>query len=417
MHDNRPLAIPLISATLVGLTIFWALPENLGFWRSLAIVSGWAGCGLLAASLLLMIREAKLADWLGGLESMYRWHHRLGVSAYLVLLVHPLALAAAGWSEAPALAWAMLAPWRQGWPVWLGWAALLCLMAGLALALSPAMPYARWRILHNLLGLAIVLALGHLLLLGLDYLLLWSPLLALAFVLWRVLRADLGLGAQPHVVARVAHPAPAVVEVRLQPLAHPIAARPGQFVLAAFLDGPGFRGCGEYHPYTISAVAPDGEIALGIKALGDCTSHLQAVVPGVTARIEGPFGDFLNERPAGPELWLAGGIGITPFLGVLRSGPLRHPVRLAYLHRNDADAAFLDELRVLAKAEPRLALDAVSCGDHLPDLAPLLPEASALAEQHCYLCGPPGLLTAAVRILQQRGVRPAHIHFEHFDFR
>ena len=417
MHRPRSLAIPLISATLVGLTVLWAFPENLGFWRSIAIVSGWTGCGLLAASLLLMIREAKLADWLGGLESMYRWHHRLGVSAYLVLLVHPLALAAAGWSEAPALAWAMLAPWRQGWPVWLGWAALLCLMAGLALALSPAMPYARWRILHNLLGLAIVLALGHLLLLGLDYLLLWSPLLALALILWRFLRADLGLAATPHVVARVDHPSAEVVEVRLQPLAHPLAARPGQFVLAAFLDGPGFRGCGEYHPYTISAVAPDGEIALGIKALGDCTRHLQTVVPGVAVRIEGPFGDFLNERPAGPELWLAGGIGITPFLGVLRSGPLPHPVRLIYLHRNEHDATFRDEIATLAKIQPRLAPDIIACGDRLPDLAALLPAAPDLAGHECYLCGPPGLLAAAVRLLRQRSVSPARIHFEHFDFR
>jgi len=417
MHRPRSLAIPLISTTLVGLTVFWAFPENLGFWRSVAIVAGWAGSGLLAASLLLMIREAKLATWLGGLESMYRWHHRLGVWAYLALLVHPLALAAAGWSEAPALAWAMLAPWRQGWPVWLGWAALLCLMAGLAAALSPAMPYARWRGLHNLLGLAIVLALGHLLLLGLDYLLLWSPLLALAFILWRFLRADFGLAAQPHVVARVTHPAPEVVEVRLRPLARPLAARPGQFVLTAFLDGPGFHGCGEYHPYTVSAVAPDGEIALGIKALGDCTRHLQAVVPGVAVRIEGPFGDFLNERPAGPELWLAGGIGITPFLGVLRSGTLPHPVRLIYLHRNEHDAAFRDEIATLAKAEPRLALKVVACGDQLPDLAALLPAAPELAGHECYLCGPPSLLAAAVRILQQRGVNPAHIHFEHFDFR
>ena len=417
MHDRRPLAIPLISATLVGLTVVWAFPESLGFWRSVAIVSGWAGCGLLAASLLLMIREAKLAAWLGGLEAMYRWHHRLGVSAYLVLLVHPLALAAAGWSESPAFAWGMLAPWQQGWPVWLGWAALLCLMTGLALALSPAMPYARWRGLHNLLALAIILALGHLLLLGLDYLLLWSPLLALAFILWRFLRADLGLAATPHVVARVDHPSAEVVEVRLQPLGRPLTARPGQFVLAAFLDGPGFRGCGEYHPYTVSAVAPNGEIALGIKALGDCTSHLQAVVPGVAARIEGPFGNFLAERPAGPEFWLAGGIGVTPFLGVLRSGPLPHPVRLVYLHRNDDDGAFHEELAALAKGEPRLALEVVACGDRLPDLAALLPESTALAGHECYLCGPPGLLAAAIRILQKRGVHPAHIHFEHFDFR
>ncbi len=96
MRGHRSLAIPLVSTTLVGLTVLWAFPEDLGFWRSVAIVSGWAGCGLLAASLLLMIREARLAAWLGGLESMYRWHHRLGVGAYLALLIHPLALAAAG---------------------------------------------------------------------------------------------------------------------------------------------------------------------------------------------------------------------------------------------------------------------------------------------------------------------------------
>jgi predicted ferric reductase len=417
MRHPGPLAIPLLATTLVGLTVLWAFPEDLGFWRSVAIVSGWAGCGLLAASLLLMIREARLAAWLGGLESMYRWHHRLGISAYLVLLAHPLALAAAGWSEAPALGWAMLAPWQQNWPVWLGWTALLCLMAGLAAALSPAIAYARWRVLHNLLALAILLTLGHLLLLGLDYLLLWSPLLALAFIFWRFLRADLGLAARPFIVARVEHPAPAVVEVCLRPLARPLAARPGQFVLAAFLGGPGFRGCGEYHPYTISAIAPHGEISLGIKALGDCTRHLQEVVPGVAVRIEGPFGDFLGERPAGPAFWLAGGIGITPFLGVLRSGPLPYPVHLVYLHRNDADAAFRDELATLAKGQPELALYVVACGDRLPDLAAMVPQAIALSGHDCYLCGPPGLVAAAVRLLRQRGVRPARIHFESFDFR
>ena len=54
------------------------------------IVIGWVGCGLLLVSLLLMLREPRLARWLGGLERMYRWHHRTGVVAYVLLLVHPL---------------------------------------------------------------------------------------------------------------------------------------------------------------------------------------------------------------------------------------------------------------------------------------------------------------------------------------
>ena len=72
--------------------VLWAWPESLPLWRSAAIVSAWAGSGLLAASLLLMVREPHLAHLLGGLENMYRWHHRSGILAYVLLLCHPLAL-------------------------------------------------------------------------------------------------------------------------------------------------------------------------------------------------------------------------------------------------------------------------------------------------------------------------------------
>ena len=413
----RRLLLPLLSALLAGLPVFWAFPEELGFWRSFAIVSGWLGCGLLLASLLLMIREPRLAAWLGGLERMYRWHHRFGTLAYLVLLTHPLALAADAWQESPALAWAALAPWHQGWPVWLGWASLLAMMAGMGLAVVRRLPYAAWRGLHLLLALAVVLGVVHLLLLGLDYLLLWAPLLAVALMAGRFLLADTGLAARPHVVDRVGHPAAAMVEVGLRPLAQPIAARPGQFVLAAFLRGPRFRGCGEYHPFTLSDIAEDGHLALNIKALGDCTRHLQAVEPGVAVRVQGPFGSFLGDDPQGPALWIAGGIGITPFLAALRHGRLRHPVRLIYLYRDAADGAYLEELQAAAAGHGELRLDARATGDARPDLQAIIPAAAELAGWECHLCGPPGLVDAAVAVLQARRVPPSRIHFERFDFR
>jgi len=95
-------------------------------------------------------------------------------------------------------------------------------------------------------------------------------------------------------------------------------------------------------------MSADREIRVGVKALGDCTRRIQSVEPGVLARVHGAFGTFLAERPAAPQLWLAGGIGITPFLALLRAGPLSQQTTLVYLYRAEADAAFLQELRAFA---------------------------------------------------------------------
>ena len=244
-------SMPCVVAVSVGVPLVWAFPTDVAFWRGVGIVAGWLGCGLLLASLLLMLREPRLAAWLGGLERMYRWHHRLGVLAYLAFLAHPLALAADGWQERPALAWAILAPAQEGWPVWCGWAALSCMMLGLAFALLPprALRYGLWRGLHTLLAAAVVLGAAHLVLLGVDTPLLWLPLLAVVLMLWRTLRADVGLAARPYLVTRVTPLGDDAIEAVLQPLlAQPapgdaaIAPQPGQFVLAAFLGGPRFGG-------------------------------------------------------------------------------------------------------------------------------------------------------------------------------
>ncbi len=415
---RRRLRLPALTALLVGLPTFWAFSEQLGFWRGVAIVSGWLGCGLLLASLLLMIREARLAAWLGGLDLMYRWHHRLGVFAYLALLVHPLALALNARRDSAEQAWAAISPSQQDWPGWLGWASLLCLMAGLGAALSARIGYRVWRQLHGLLALAVAFGTAHLLLLGLDGWLLWMPLLMIAFMMWRIVRADFGLAARPYLVSEVRKLDGSSVEIMLRPLSHSIAdARPGQFIQAAFFNGPRFRGCGEFHPFTISEMTHAGIISLGIKGLGDCTRHLQEVEDGVEVRVQGPFGTFLAQGRERPNLWIAGGIGITPFIAALRGERMALPVHLVYLHRNEADAAYAATLQSLAREQPRLTMDIVVTGDALPDIAAILRKVDRLHDRECHLCGPAGLVESAVATLKVRGVAAGNIHFETFEFR
>lgn len=416
MRTFKEAYIPLIALIVVAVLLYWTYPQSLSGFRTAGIVTGWLGSGLLLMSLILMFREPGLAEFLGGLEPMYRWHHRLAVWAYIVLLTHPLLLAVDLWQASPASAWAILSPWQQSWPVRFGWISIVLMMFGLYVALSPKLPYSYWRKLHHLLSLSVVFGVLHLVLLGANGILLIVPALILAFLLLRVVRSDYGLGALPYIVSSVHHLSPSTVEITLKPMAGTLSAVPGQFVLLEFLNSRSFDGCAEYHPFTISEIKPDGCISLGIKDLGDCTHRLQSVQAGGEVRLQGPFGQFFTTMK-GPCLWVAGGIGIAPFIAVLRSGPLSYPTQLIYLYRANSDAPYVAELNALAEQQALLNFKPVATGDSNPDLASVLPDTGELTGVECYLCGPPFLVESASALLQQRGVKHAKIHFESFEFR
>ena len=412
------LAAPFAALVPCVAVVWWAFPENLPLWRSIAIVAAWAGSGLLVANIVLMVREPHVARLLGGLESMYRWHHRSGMLAYLLLLCHPLALALDDWLEAPRLAWLSLAPWTQSWPVWLGWGALLLLMFGLATTFAARLSYRRWRFFHFALGLGVLLSLAHIyaLLGGANIILLLVVATALAMG-WRLIASDLGVAAHPYRVARVAHQAGGIIEVLLVPHASALAVSPGQFVLVAFGDGPHYRGCGEYHPFTVSGIEADGGLRLSIKAQGPCSQRIQNLEPDVLARLQGPFGNFLNETPSRPQLWVAGGIGITPFMAALRAQRRIQPTTLIYLFRSADDAAFLDELHALANTDPQFELLADASGKGLPDFPGLLARVGQITNRDVNICGPMPMVDALMPHLRQLGVASDAIHFERFDFR
>lgn len=418
----RHFAAPFAALMLTLAVVWWAFPEQMPFWRSLAIVTAWGGSGLLVANLVLMVREPHIARLLGGLESMYRWHHRSGMIAYLLLLCHPLALALNGWVEAPQLAWQTLVPQAQSWPLWLGWIALILLMLGLATTFAVRLPYRRWRAFHFALSLGVLFALAHVyaLLGGANTLLLLIVVTGVALG-WRFIASDLGMASHPYRVTQVVHQAGDMIEALLTPCASAITVAPGQFVLVAFGDGHAYHGCGEYHPFTVSSIEADGALRVGIKALGACSQRLQHLEPEVLLRLQGPFGTFLSESLTGspfvPQLWIAGGVGITPFMAALRAHACNRPTTLIYLFRKEADAAFLDELTALATTAPQFELLTDASDQGLPDFPELLGKIDQITAHEVFICGPLPMVEAVLPLLREMGVAKESIHFERFDFR
>lgn len=145
--------------------------------------------------------------------------------------------------------------------------------------------------------------------------------------------------------------------------------------------------------------------------------------PGDTVRVRVPRNNFAL-TPAGAYLFIAGGIGITPLLPMLREATVRGvPWRLIYLGRSRAGMAFLPELEALAAQGGALTVHASEDAGRYP-LNELLAGADAADPTlHLYTCGPPRLLAAITASLEAASAAgesagtladPARFHFERF---
>ena len=410
-----PVGLALgISAGLVLAT----LPEGGSAWRRLAVISAWAGCGLLATAMLLMVRLPWLSRWFGDLDNAYLWHHRCGAAAYLAVLIHPLALAMDAAQTSSAAGWAAISPSSGDWALWLGWAALIGLMLGLMSTFALRLPYRLWRNAHWLLAFAVVASIAHTLLYRGDHPagMIFAGLCALALAL-RFGSTVLAANARRYEVVDAQPVAARAVELRLRPKSRPIALLPGQFVMAAFDTNPAYDGCGEFHPFTASEVGDNGELKLAIKALGPCTRRIQKIKPGAIARLQGPFGGFLSCDRDRPQVWIAAGIGITPFVAALRAQKCVVATELIYAFAERRSAAFMDELSRLAANDPLLSLSRIEAGDARAAIQARLDALADLNTRALQICGPADMVAWIAGEARRRGVARENIHFERFDFR
>jgi predicted ferric reductase len=402
---------PVMLALAAGALALIALPNA----RAWPAATGWLAWIAFALSLGLTVRARPLAARFGGLDHQYAWHHVLGLVAYVTILVHALAVI---WPPLLLREFRSAIDWWLSGPVALsGWVALALLFVPLAATFFGPADFRQWLRWHRITGPAFAVVAVHVALAtGVSTPGWWAVALAGAAALaartW-VKREDAG---RRYVVTQVEHPANACVEVELEPLDRALDVVPGQYVFVAFHSGERYHSCDEYHPFTVSRVR-GSTITLTIKALGDCTLEMQRLSVGLAARVEGPFGAFFDQATAEtPQLWIAGGIGITPFLAQLDRLGATVDLRMAYLYRRGEDALHVDELQSAAEDRPGMELFTLVSATDLTGLWSWLDDVD-VTHREIYVCGPPPLLDAVVHYLEQRGVSETRVHFERFDFR
>lgn len=204
--------------------------------------------------------------------------------------------------------------------------------------------------------------------------------------------------------------------------------RAGQSIDLFLIDPPETDKEGNKRAFTLASSPDDEDLAITTRMRDTAFKRtLGSMAPGVLMELEGPFGELtLPDRTDRPIVFLAGGIGITPFYAMSRyatAHTLPHRITLFYSNRRPEDAAFLDEL--IALQNPHFTcigtmtdmehssrswegeigyIDKAMLDRHLPDRENAL----------YYLAGPMGMVAALRKMLNESGVSNDDIRTEEF---
>lgn len=391
---------------------------------SLGQLTAIVGTTLFSLALLLSARLWFLEEYFGGLDRMYNVHHTIGTLALLFLLVHPLLLAFRYAPTSLYLTATYLLP-SGDWPKNLGIIALVILMGLLGVTF-----YAKWRyqirkFLHQILGIVFFIGALHAFLisgaLSTMSLLKWSlmcfAILALSAYLYRTIFGRMTVSRYTYKVHAVHQLDETVTEVVMHSEGARMQYLPGQFLFVRFKHGGIER---ETHPFSISSAPSEPVLRITAKALGDFTKELRNLQVGATALVEGPFGSFTYLYGTNRnQIWIAGGIGITPFLNMarnLRMNPQSgHSIDFYYSTKTAEEMIFLKELTEIAQVYPGLRVipyNADQYGFLTMDAVQKL--SSEIMGKDIYVCGPPPMMHSLIAQCQAKGVPKHLIHSEEF---
>jgi predicted ferric reductase len=422
--------VTLLAAVATGNVALWlvARPPNQPTGGYVGELCGAEAVLLLSCALVLATLLPAIERAFDGLDRAAVWHRHAATIAILLLVPHRVLVASAADPNATTIG------------LGLGDVALVGLVVLSVWALAPRLRaarwpgpvqrlaragYERWLTVHRLTGLFVIAAVAHgalvapalhsSTLLRVTYLAVGGT--GIAAYAYRELLARFVMPVYEYTVDEVRRPNDTTTEVSLVPMRDPLAFVPGQFVVISF----GGTGGWQRHPFSVSSAPSERRLEVSIKAVGDYTRELHETLrPGTPAKAVGPFGGFDYRQGGRDQIWIAGGIGITPFMSWIRSldGSFERRVDFYYSVRRHEDALYLDEIDAAARRHPTFHPAVVETDRE----GLLTAEKTANGrppgiEEWVYMCGPPQMMTALAKGFRALGIPASRVRWEQFGIR
>ena len=407
-------------------------PPARDFWTEFAVALGYSGLAMMGLQIGLTARFRYVTKpW--GEDVIYHFHRQISLIAVGLIVTHAVVLTA-GRPQMLAPLNMLQAPWSARFAI-VSIVALIALVVAALWRVRLKIGYEAWHLSHVILAVvAIAAGIAHMVGSGVYLVDPWKRALWIGLtVFWiglllyvRTVK-PLFMLRRPYRVAEVRRERGDTSTLVMRPDGHPgFRFTPGQFGWLTLWGSP-FKITGHPFSFSSSAEAADGRVEMTIRNLGDFTSAIPRVSEGQRVYLDGPYGAFTVGNPTDMHVLIAGGIGVTPMMSMIRTladrGD-RRPVTLLYGSRDWDSITFREELEAL---QARLNLTVVHVlanppagwtGEqgfitaelfrrHLPP---------PYASHEYFICGPNVMMDAIERALGHMRVPLSKYHSERYSF-
>ena len=420
----------------------YAFSDAYSTFSSLGKILGFVGYVLFSINMLLAVRRQWLERFFEGLNRVYIAHHITGGISLAFLLFHPFFLAlryidtklVETFGEAAKFllpqsmdANASFYAFQQAASINAGIIAFWGMVVLLILTFFIKLPYRIWLMTHRFLGVAFVFSLFHIVtvssysnesLLMKVYLVGWGVVGIGAFM-YRTLLGNILVKRSVYKVVRVIVDGPMTM-IEIMPVKRPISFKAGQFIFIRFYFAEVAGITTEAHPFSIASGPQENGMRLYVKALGDYTRQIAQLPTGTVAEVEGAFGRFIPAHYGSKDqVWIGGGIGVTPFLSMARS-IYSYPQKV-YLIYSVATKSEMVEEAVLREFLPEKFPNFVFIpyitdeqGGVFLGADFIEQQVGGLGDKEIFICGPPVMMKSLRKQIRAKGIKNSSIHSEEF---
>lgn len=387
---------------------------------SLAQISGLIGVVLFSLNIIISIRGKYIEKFFINLGNLYKVHKYLGIFSFLLLSLHPIFLTFNFLRFSIPIGINYILSISDPIIVF-GKISLIGLILMIVTSLFIKMKYKTWNIVHKILSFSFFFGFLHIFFInstisknmGLRFYILSIASTALIILVYKgLLNFKIFRNEHKYELIKLNILTDNILELNLKSKSDKkMNFQEGQFVFIKIKQ----KGLSEKHPFSISSSTNSDILKLTIKNLGDYTYSLKDVKEGVIVDIEGPYGNFYKISDK-DEIFIAGGIGITPFLSILRSRKdTTKKTTLFYCSKNKNEVVFLDELKsmenenlkiieVFSENRGRLSIDDIKSINYYNN-------------SNIFMCGSLSLVNNIKNQLLKDGFKKENIYNEEFNFK
>jgi predicted ferric reductase len=407
-------------------------PPPRDFWTEFSVALGYAGLAMMGLQFGLTARFRYVTEpW--GEDVIYHFHRQVSLIAVGLVVTHPTILVVVK-PELLALSNMLEAPLTAHFALLSIFSVIVLVVTALWRA-ALKIKYETWHLIHVVLAVVAVTA-GVVHMVGSGFYLVdpWKRTLWIGLtIFWigllvyvRIVK-PLFMLRRPYRVTEVRKERGDTSTLVMQPDGHPgFRFSPGQFGWLTLWGSP-FKITAHPFSFSSSAAASDGRVEMSIRSLGDFTGEIHKVPVGQRVYLDGPYGAFTIGKPADMHVLIAGGVGVTPMMSMIRTladqGDKR-PVVLLYGSKNWDSITFREELEAL-KARLKLTIvhvladppagwageqgfiNAEMFKRHLPP---------SYADHEYFICGPNVMMDAIEKALGEMNVPMSKYHSERYSF-